>query len=87
MLDKGQLPNYQSSMEKLFVSEMEQRITNVGMELLGHFGQLKEGSKWAPLGGKLGFFYRQCVVETIYGGTSEVQRNIMALRGLGLPRS
>ena len=87
MLDKGQLPNYQSSMEKLFVSEMDQRITNAGMELLGLSGQLKEGSKWAPLGGKFGFFYRQCVVETIYGGTSEVQRNIMALRGLGLPRS
>lgn len=86
MLDKGKLPNYQSSMEKLFVSEMEQRITNVGMELLGLSGQLKEGSKWAPLGGKFGFFYRQCVVETIYGGTSEIQRNIMATRGLGLPR-
>jgi alkylation response protein AidB-like acyl-CoA dehydrogenase len=87
LLDKGQIPNYQSSMEKLFVSEMDQRITNVGMELLGLSGQLKEGSKWASLGGKFGYFYRQCVVETIYGGTSEIQRNIMATRGLGLPRA
>jgi len=86
MLDKGQVPNYQSSMEKLFVSEMEQRITNVGMDMLGLWGQLTENDKLAPLGGKLSFYFHQSVVETIYGGTSEIQRNIMATRGLGLPR-
>ena len=87
ILDKGDVPNYQTSMEKLFVSELAQRITKTAMEVLGPFGQLKVGAKWAPLGGKLGFFYRQSILETIYGGTSEIQRSIMALRGLGLPRS
>jgi len=87
LLDKGVVPNYQSSMEKLFVSEMAQRITNTAMEVIGAYGQLMEGSEWAPLAGKLAYYYRQCVVETIYGGTSEIQRNIMALRGLGLPRA
>jgi len=87
ILDKGEVPNYQTSMEKLFVSELAQRITKTAMEVLGPYGQLKVGAKWAPLGGKLGFFYRQSILETIYGGTSEIQRNIIALRGLGLPRS
>jgi hypothetical protein len=87
MLDKGVIPNYQSSMEKLYVSELAQRITKAAAELVGPYSQLTQSAKGAPLGGKLGHFYRQCIVETIYGGTSEIQRNIMALRGLGLPRS
>jgi len=86
MLDSGQVPNYQASMQKLFATETAQRIANTGMEILGLFGQLKKGSKWAVLSGQVEKFYRSSVVETIYAGTSEVQRNIIALRGLGLPR-
>jgi 3-oxocholest-4-en-26-oyl-CoA dehydrogenase alpha subunit len=86
MLDAGQVPNYQASMQKLFATETAQRIANTGMEILGLFGQLKKGSKWAVLSGQVENFYRTSVVETVYAGTSEVQRNIIALRGLGLPR-
>jgi alkylation response protein AidB-like acyl-CoA dehydrogenase len=86
ILDKGMIPNYQSSMEKTFVAEVSQRIANTGMEILGLYGQLSEGSKWALLAGRVGYYYRWSVVETIVGGTSEIQRSIMALRGLGLPR-
>lgn len=86
ILDKGAIPNYQSSMEKTFATEAAQRVTNTGMEILGLYGQLKEGSKWAPLTGKVEYYYRWSVVETIYAGTSEIQRNIIAQRGLGLPR-
>jgi alkylation response protein AidB-like acyl-CoA dehydrogenase len=86
ILDKGMIPNYQSSMEKMFATEVAQRITQTGMEILGLYSQLKEGSKWAPLDGKVEHYYRWSVVETIYAGTSEIQRNIIALRGLGLPR-
>ena len=85
MLDKGQIPNYQSSMQKLFATEVGQNIARTGMEILGQYGPLKEGSKWAPLAGRFEFLYRTSVVETIYAGTSEVQRNIMAMRGLELP--
>lgn len=86
MLDKGMIPNYQSSMEKMFATEVAQRITKTGMEVLGLYGQLKEGSQWVPLAGKVEHYYRWSVVETIYAGTSEIQRNIIAMRGLGLPR-
>ena len=85
MLDKGQVPNYQSSMQKLFATEVGQHIARTGVEALGPYGQLKAGSPLSPLGGKFEFLYRTCVVETIYAGTSEVQRNIMALRGLEMP--
>jgi alkylation response protein AidB-like acyl-CoA dehydrogenase len=86
MLDKGTIPNYQSSMEKMFATEVAQRVANTGMEVLGLCGQLKEGSRWAPLAGRVEHFYRWSVVETVYAGTSEIQRNIIAMRGLGLPR-
>ncbi|MBI4620932.1 MAG: acyl-CoA dehydrogenase family protein [Desulfobacterales bacterium] len=86
ILDKGGIPNYQSSMEKTFATECAQRIVNVGMDILGLYGQIKEGSKWAQLKGKVEKFYRTSIVETIYAGTSEIQRNIIAQRGLGLPR-
>ena len=86
MLDSGQVPNYQASMQKLFATETAQRIANTGMEVLGMFGQLKKDSKWAVLAGKTEKFYRTSVVETIYAGTSEIQRGIIAMRGLELPR-
>jgi len=85
MLDSGQIPNYQSSMQKLFATEVAQRTANTSMEILGLYGQLTQGSKWVALQGEVEQLCRQSVVETIYAGTSEVQRNIIALRGLKLP--
>lgn len=85
MIDNGKTPNYQSSMQKLFATETAQKITRTGMEILGPYGQLKNGSKWAVLSGMMEWYYRTSVVETIYAGTSEIQRNIIALRGLKLP--
>jgi len=86
MLDSGQVPNYQASMQKLFATEVAQRIANTGMEVLGMYGQLREGSRWALLDGQVENHYRSSVVETIYAGTSEIQRSIVAMRGLELPR-
>jgi len=73
-------------MEKIVATETAQRITNVGMDILGLYGLLKKESKWAKLAGKIEKNYRSSVVETIYAGTSEIQRNIIAIRGLALPR-
>ena len=86
ILDNGGIPNYQSSMEKTFSTETAQRIVNVGMDILGLYAQLKKDSKWVKLKGQVEKNYRTSVVETIYAGTSEIQRNIIATRGLGLPR-
>ncbi len=85
MIDSGQTPNYQASMQKVFATETAQKITRTGMAILGPYGQLQNGSKWAVLSGMMEWYYRTSVVETIYAGTSEIQRNIIALRGLKLP--
>lgn len=85
IIDKGKIPNYETSMQKLFATELAQKITNTGMDVLGLYGQLQRGSKRAALKGQVEHHYRWSVVETIYAGTSEIQRNIMALRGLKLP--
>ncbi len=85
IIDKGKIPNYETSMQKLFATELAQKIANTGMDVLGLYAQLKKGSQHAALQGQIEHHYRWSVVETIYAGTSEIQRNIMALRGLKLP--
>ncbi|HEU4758745.1 MAG TPA: acyl-CoA dehydrogenase family protein [Dehalococcoidia bacterium] len=86
MQAKGLIPNYESSAVKLYSMELNQRIANTGIRLLGLYGQLERSSKWAPLKGRLEFMYLRSVGNTIEGGTSEIQRNVVATRGLGLPR-
>ena len=85
MLDKGEVPNYQSSMQKLFASETSYHLADVATQIVGPRGQLQTGSKWAPVNGEVEQRYRWGFIETVYAGTSEIMRNIIALRGLGLP--
>jgi len=83
----GQIPNHEASMTKLYMSEMQQRIAALGMHLTGMRGLLNDRkSPYAALGGLTGFSYVSNVSSTIAGGTSEIQRNVIATRGLGLPR-
>jgi alkylation response protein AidB-like acyl-CoA dehydrogenase len=84
MQSRGLIPNYESSMTKLFASELSQRIAHTGMKVIGLYGGIY-GDK-APLRGRWGRSYLQSVGATIAAGTSEIQRNIIANRGLGLPR-
>ncbi len=86
MQAKGLLPNYEASAVKLYSMELNQRIANTGVRLCGLYGQLTRSSKFAPLKGRMEYNYIRNVANTIEGGTSEVQRNIVAQRGLGLPR-
>jgi alkylation response protein AidB-like acyl-CoA dehydrogenase len=86
MQAKGLVPNYEASITKLFSSELSQRISRTALHLMGLYGQLTSGTDWAPLGGRYGGMYLQTLASTIAGGTSEIQRNIIAQRGLGLPR-
>jgi len=84
---RGQIPNYESSMTKLYASELGQRIATLGLHMLGMGGQILERrGPHARLGGRVGTGYIGAVSATIAGGTSEIQRNIIAQRGLGLPR-
>jgi alkylation response protein AidB-like acyl-CoA dehydrogenase len=82
----GAIPNKEASMGKLFGTELQQRIAVFGMQLLGLSGQLTSKSRWAPLEGLILKQYLLSFSTTIRGGTSEIQRNIIAQRGLGLPR-
>jgi alkylation response protein AidB-like acyl-CoA dehydrogenase len=82
----GGVPNYEASMNKVFRSEAHQRLAATGIKVMGLYGGLKAGSKYAPLRGLLAYRYLNSVASTIRAGTSEIQRNIIAQRGLGLPR-
>jgi len=86
MLSQGIIANYEASVSKLFGSEVAQRLANTGMEILGLYGQLEPRSKWVLLRGRIEQLYLWAVAETIGAGTSEIQRNIIAMRGLALPR-
>jgi hypothetical protein len=86
MQSKGLVPNKEASMSKAFGSETQQRVAATGMQLLGLYSQLARDSKWAPLRGRVQEIWMVSFSTTIAAGTSEVQRNIIALRGLGLPR-
>ena len=83
---KGEVPGAEAPALKVFASELMQRVAQSGMQLLQLYGQLLPGSKWAPLAGAINRLYITSVSNTIAAGTSEIQRNIIAERGLGLPR-
>lgn len=83
---RGLIPNYEASALKLFSTELHQRISETAIKILGLYGQLERESPWAPLKGRLCYNFLRGAAHTIEGGTSEIQRNIIAQRGLGLPR-
>ena len=86
MQGEGLVPNKEASMSKVFGSETLQRTTVAGMEILGMYGALGRDEKWAPLNGRMQEHWMIAFSHKIAAGTSEVQRNIIAGRGLGLPR-
>jgi alkylation response protein AidB-like acyl-CoA dehydrogenase len=82
----GGLPGVEGSMAKLFASEALTRQSADFVDMLGPDGVRSDVDPTAPAGGIAEYSYRFALGTTIYGGTSEVQRNIIAQRGLGLPR-
>jgi alkylation response protein AidB-like acyl-CoA dehydrogenase len=87
MQSQGKVPNHEASMSKAFGSELGQRIANFGMKMIGLGSQrIAADDSGAPIGGAFGRSYMRTVPSTIAAGTSEIQRNIIATRGLGLPR-
>jgi alkylation response protein AidB-like acyl-CoA dehydrogenase len=87
MQARGLIPNYEASMGKAYSSELTQRLSRTGTKAFGLYGNLWAGNEpYAPLGASHTRTYVSSVVGTIAGGSSEIQRNIIATRGLGLPR-
>jgi alkylation response protein AidB-like acyl-CoA dehydrogenase len=83
----GELPIVEGSMAKLFATEAFQRASADLLDLIGPTGVLQHGEPGAPADGWIEHAFRHAVVTTIYAGSSEIQRSIIAERGLGLPRS
>ncbi len=83
---RGQVPNYEASVNKMYRSEVQQRLAQTGMKAIGLYGNAFKGSKYAAMKGRISHMYLSSVSATIAAGTSEIQRNIIATRGLGLPR-
>jgi alkylation response protein AidB-like acyl-CoA dehydrogenase len=87
MLDRGLIPNIEASVLKLATTELSRKLANTAMDVMGPHAQLERGSKWAPLTGRVCTGYLDCISALVGAGTSEIQRNIIAMRGLGLPWS
>jgi alkylation response protein AidB-like acyl-CoA dehydrogenase len=87
LLNKGESISWESSVVKVFADELGQRIARLGIHILGPQLELAEGGKWAKLRKRFTFLYEFNRGLSLAGGTSEIQRTTIALRGLGLPRS
>ena len=84
---RGQIPNYEASTTKVFSSELSQRIARTATKLLGKYGDIRDREgDYEQMSGRWATMYLQSVSSTIAAGTSEIQRNVIATRGLGLPR-
>jgi alkylation response protein AidB-like acyl-CoA dehydrogenase len=95
MQNRGLVPNHEASAVKIYAAELNQRIQNTALKIGGLFGQLVRGergdgdsaaNRWPIAKGRYVRAYLGAVASTIAGGTSEINRNIIATRGLGLPR-
>ena len=83
----GAPPTTQASEYKLFTTELSKRLADASLDICGPGSQLRVRTKEAPLEGRSESTYRYTVIDTIGGGTSEVQKNIIARRELGLPKN
>ena len=83
---RGQPPGPEASLDKLYWSETNKWMQEIGQEILGPFSQLDPTSSYYPTSVNLQFSFLWSRAETIYSGTSEIQRNIIGERVLGLPR-
>jgi len=86
LIDQGIVPTKEGSMSKVYVSELNAHFASVGLDILGLAGQLGPDDETAPLHGRLQWLYTIAPMQRFGGGTNEIQRVIIAQRGLGLPR-
>src|SRR6266705_3432112 len=85
LLRDGAPISYETAVAKVMADELGQKLGRLGMDLLGPWGPLREGSRRARLDGRMSHDYLTSLGHTIAGGTAEVLRTTIAVRGLGLP--
>ena len=86
--DEGfQPPTVAASEYKLYATELSRRLADASMDIAGPGSQLRVHTEDAPMAGRADSTYRFTVIDTIGGGSSEIQKNIIARRGLGLPKN
>ncbi len=85
MVEAGRVPIYEAAVGKVFAGELQERIGQAALDILGSGGLLGEGSAAAPVA-EMEQLLRHSIMGMIGGGTSEIQRNLIAIRGLNLPR-
>jgi alkylation response protein AidB-like acyl-CoA dehydrogenase len=78
-------PGYEASVNQLFGAELHQRLAHTGAKAFGRLAELWQRED-APLGAAFTHLRLDSVAATFLGGTTEIQRNVIATRGLGLPR-
>jgi alkylation response protein AidB-like acyl-CoA dehydrogenase len=83
----GKPPTVESSQYKLFTTTLSQRVCKDALDITGAAGTIMEGQDEAPLRGRFEGAYRATMNETVGGGASEIQKNIIARRHLGLPKN
>ena len=83
----GKPPTNEASEYKLYATHLSHRVANIALDIMGAEGQIRVDTEDAPLKGRFEGTYRCTVVETIGGGASEIQKNIIARRKLGLPKN
>jgi alkylation response protein AidB-like acyl-CoA dehydrogenase len=84
-VEEGGAPLHEAAMGKVFSGELQERLGQAALDILGTGGLLSEDADSAPLG-EMEQVLRHSIMGMIGGGTSEIQRNVIAIRGLGLPR-
>jgi alkylation response protein AidB-like acyl-CoA dehydrogenase len=82
----GEEPGFEASVNQLFGAELHQRLARTGAKAFGRAGALWERGDGSPLNAAFTHMRRDSVAATFLGGTSEIQRNVIATRGLHLPR-
>jgi alkylation response protein AidB-like acyl-CoA dehydrogenase len=83
---RGEMPGAEASAGKIWWCDRHQGLQDLAQELLGAYGQLTRGSPWAVDRGNWHYTFLRSRANSIEGGTTEIQRNILAERVLGLPK-
>jgi alkylation response protein AidB-like acyl-CoA dehydrogenase len=85
LVEQGRVPVHEAAMGKVFASELQERLGQAALDILGAGGLLSEDAEGAPVG-EMEYVLRHAIMGMIGGGTNEIQRNVIAQRGLDLPR-